>query len=44
MKAISSFLINVIKGQQETERKERERDRESFYKLGKAIFSNNIGN
>ena len=38
------FFGNVIKGQQEIEREERERDRESFFKLRKAIFSNNIEN
>ena len=38
------FFPNVIKEQKEIEREERERDRESFFKLGKAMFSNNIGN
>ena len=38
------FFPNVIKGQKEIEREERERYRESFFKLGKAMFSNNIGN
>ena len=44
MKVISSFFQKVINGQQEIEREERERDRESFSILGKAMFSNNTGN
>ena len=38
------FFPNVIKEQKEIEREERERDGESFFKLWKAMFSNNIGN
>ena len=38
------FFPNVIKEQKEIEREERERDGESFFKLGTAMFSNNIGN
>ena len=38
------FFTNAIKGQQENEREERERNRESFFKLRKAMVSNNIGN
>ena len=38
------FFGNVIKGQEEIEREECERDRESFFKLGKAMFSDNIEN
>ena len=38
------FFPNVIKEQKEIEREERERDGESFFKLGAAMFSNNIGN
>ena len=34
----------MIKGQQEIEREEREKDREFFLKLAKAMFSNNSGN
>ena len=38
------FFPNVIKEQKEIEREEREIDGESFFKLWKAMFSNNIGN
>ena len=38
------FFPKVINGQQEIEREERERDRESFSILGKAMFSKNTGN
>ena len=38
------FFANMIKGQQDIERKERKKDREFFFKLGKAMFSNNSGN
>ena len=34
----------MIKGQKEIEREERERYRESFFKLGRAMFSTDIGN
>ena len=40
----NNSLTNMIKGQQEIERVEREKDREFFLKLAKAIFSNNSGN
>ena len=38
------FFAHMIKGQQQIQRKEREKDREFFFKLGKAMFSNNSGN
>ena len=38
------FFPKVINGQQEIEREEPERDRESLSILGKAMFSNNTGN
>ena len=38
------FFANMIKTKEEIERKEREKDREFFLKLGKAIFSNNSRN
>ena len=38
------FFPNVIKEQKEIEREERVIDGESFFKLWKAMFSNNIGN
>ena len=37
------FFPNVIKGQKEIEREERESIENPFFKLGKAMFSNNIG-
>ena len=43
-KSNKQFFTNVIKGQQENEREERERNRESFFKLQKPMVSNNIGN
>ena len=43
-KSNKQFFTNVIKGQQENEREERERNRESFFKLRKPMVSNNIGN
>ena len=43
-KSNKQFFTNVIKGQQENEREERERNRESFFKLRKPLVSNNIGN
>ena len=38
------FFANMIKGQQNMEMEEREKDREFFLKLGKAMFSKNSGN
>ena len=38
------FFANMNKGKLETERKEREKEREFFLKLGKTMFSNNSGN
>ena len=43
-KSNKQFFTNVIKGQQENEREECERNRESFFKLRKPLVSNNIGN
>ena len=43
-KSNKQFFTNAIKGQQENEREERERNRESFFKLQKPMVSNNIGN
>ena len=36
------LFANIIKGQQEIEREEREKDRLFFLKLGKAMFSNTV--
>ena len=38
------FFPNMIKGKQEIEREECEKDRGFFLKLGKAVFSKNSGN